>query len=85
LAEALGISVETLEATALRFAGFLSAGQDQDFARPLNSALLPLDGGPYYGIPRWPAVHFTVGGLHHTQARVIDIKGAVIPFTRPVR
>ncbi len=80
LGAALGISGEAIEATTKRFVGFLASGQDQDFARPLSSALLPLDGGPYYGIPRWPAVHFTAGGLRiDTHAQVIDINGAPIP------
>jgi urocanate reductase len=80
LGAALGIPGETFEATAQRFARFLAAGQDLDFARPLTSVLLPLDAGPYYGIPRWPAVHFTAGGLRiDNRARVIDIDGAPIP------
>lgn len=80
LGAALGIPREILAATAQRFAEFLAAGQDQDFARPLHSALLPLDSGPFYGIPRWPAVHFTAGGLRiDNRARVIDINGASIP------
>jgi urocanate reductase len=80
LGAALGVAGETIVATVQRFAEFLATGQDQDFARPLTSALLPLDAGPYYGIPRWPAVHFTAGGLRiDTRARVIDINGAPIP------
>jgi len=76
----LGIPGKTIETTAQRFVGFLAPGQDKDFARPLTSALLPLDAGPYYGIPRWPAVHFTAGGLRiDSRARVIDIDGAPIP------
>jgi len=80
LGAALGIPGTAIAATAQRFARFLAEGQDQDFGRPLTSALLPLDAGLYYGIPRWPAVHFTAGGLRiDNRARVIDINGAPIP------
>jgi len=81
LGAALGIPGSALETEVRRFVGFLAARHDEDFARPLGAALLlPLDTGPYYAIPRWPAVHFTGGGLRiDTRARVIDIHGAPIP------
>jgi fumarate reductase flavoprotein subunit len=80
LGAALGIAGAVLDATVRRFAGFLAAGTDEDFARPLSTALVPFDHGPYYAIPRWPAVHFTAGGLRiDAQARVIDLRGAPIP------
>jgi fumarate reductase flavoprotein subunit len=79
LGAVLGIPGKAIEASAQRFAAFLGEGRDQDFARLLTPALLRLDAGPYYGIPRWPAVHFTAGGLRiDTRARVIDINGAPI-------
>jgi urocanate reductase len=80
LGSALGIPDHALAATAERFSGFLSAGSDVDFARPLTSAMLPLANGPFYAILHWPAVHFTSGGLRiDPRARVIDIWGVPIP------
>lgn len=80
LGSALGIPDHALAATVERFTGFLSAGSDADFARPLTSAMLPLANGPFYAIRHWPAVHFTSGGLRiDPRARVIDIWGVPIP------
>lgn len=79
LGGALGLPA--LEETAQRFAGFLAAGIDRDFGRPLTPEMLPLARGPCYAIPHWPAVHFTSGGLRiDAAARVIDIWGRPIPL-----
>ena len=80
LGEALGIPGAALTATGERFRSFLAADNDSDFARPLTPTMLPLADGPYYGIPHWPAVHFTAGGLRiDARARVIDLWGKPIP------
>ena len=80
LGETLGICGEALAETARRFTGFLAAGSDGDFGRPLTAAMLPLADGRYYAIPHRPAVHFTAGGLRvNPQAQVIDIWGAPNP------
>ncbi|HUA55558.1 MAG TPA: flavocytochrome c [Candidatus Sulfotelmatobacter sp.] len=76
----LGMPDAALATTAARFAGFLAAGTDADFARPLTATMLPLADGPCYAVPHWPAVHFTSGGLRiNPRAQVIDIWGAPIP------
>ncbi|HJU16333.1 MAG TPA: flavocytochrome c [Stellaceae bacterium] len=80
LAAALDLPGAALAETARRFDGFLAAGSDSDFARPLRPGMLPLTEGAYYAIPHWPAVHFTAGGLRiDPQARVIDLWGRPIP------
>ncbi|MSP01733.1 MAG: FAD-binding protein [Acetobacteraceae bacterium] len=80
LGSVLGVPGDAIEATAGRFSVFLEERSDLDFARPLTSAMPPLSAGAYYAIPRWPAVHFTAGGIRiNPRAEVIDIHGTPIP------
>ena len=80
LGGSLGVPGPALSETAERFCGFLAAGNDSDFARQLTATMLPLAEGPFYGIPHWPAAHFTAGGLRvDARARVIDLWGEPIP------
>ncbi|MBV8888964.1 MAG: flavocytochrome c [Alphaproteobacteria bacterium] len=80
LAGAIAIPAAGLAATARRFSGFIAAGRDADFSRPLTPTMPPLTSGPCYAIPHWPAVHFTAGGLRiDARAQVIDLQGTPIP------
>jgi fumarate reductase flavoprotein subunit len=80
LAEKIGIPVDALVKTVTDHNRYLQEGKDPEFNKPISKAMLPLDKGPFYALPQWPAVHHTMGGLRiNTNAQVIDVFGAVVP------
>jgi flavocytochrome c len=72
LAASYGIPPDELEATVLRFNGYVEKGRDVEFEKPILTDAAPLVQPPYYAIRLWPKVHFTMGGVQ------IDVKGRVI-------
>ena len=45
-----------------------------------KNSLLTRGSGPYYAIPQWPSLHYTMGGLRiDAEARVLDTSGKPIP------
>ena len=80
LASKLGIPADALEKTVNDHNRYLQEGKDQEFNKPISKSMLPLDKGPFYALPQWPAVHHTMGGLRiNKNAQVIDVFGAAIP------
>lgn len=80
LAEKLGLPKSDTVATITAHNGFIKAGKDPDFGKPMTDKMVLLEKGPFYGIAQWPACHHTMGGLRiDTEARVIDIWGKPIP------
>ncbi len=80
LAGKIGVPPANLEETIKKHNQYLKDGKDPDFNKPITSAMLPLDKGPFYAIAQWPAVHHTMGGLRiNKMAQVIDIWGKTIP------
>ncbi|MDY0187717.1 MAG: flavocytochrome c [Syntrophus sp. (in: bacteria)] len=80
LAEKIGIPADALVKTVTDHNRYLQEGKDPEFNKPISKAMLPLDKGPFYALPQWPAVHHTMGGLRiNTNAQVIDVFGAVVP------
>ncbi len=73
----LGIPAGNLEATVVRYNGFVDAKSDPDFGR--ESFPRKLSTGPFYAVEVAPAVHHTMGGLEiNVNAEVIDANGDVI-------
>ncbi|WP_040806227.1 3-oxosteroid 1-dehydrogenase [Nocardia concava] len=93
LADKLGVSAKTLEATVERFNGFARKGRDEDFLRgdsaydryygdptvKPNPTLAPLERGPFYAVEMVPGDLGTKGGLVTDEhARVLNDQGEVI-------
>ncbi len=93
LAAAMGVPVDTLEATFARYNDYAARGEDPDFHRGEaaydkmygdprvgpNPCLRPLEKGPFYAMPIYPGDIGTNGGLlTDDQARVLDTKGKPI-------
>lgn len=93
LAKAMGVPVDTLEATFARYNDYAARGEDPDFHRGEaaydkmygdprvgpNPCLRPLENGPFYAMPIYPGDIGTNGGLlTDDQARVLDTKGKPI-------
>jgi fumarate reductase flavoprotein subunit len=51
-----------------------------EFNKPVTTAMIPIEEGPFYAFAQWPAIHHCMGGLRiDKDARVIDIWGRPIP------
>ena len=80
LAKAVDLPEKELENTVKSHNQFVADKKDSQFNKPVTSQMLPLDKGPFYVVPIWPAVHHTMGGLRiNTSAQVVDIWGDPIP------
>lgn len=80
LAEAIHVPAEALRTAVDRHNAFVAGEQADDFGKVRGTTLKALDKGPFYAVPQWPTVHFTMGGLRiDTSARVLDRQGQPIP------
>ena len=80
LAQFLQIPPETLGKTVSDHNGYLRDGRDAEWGKSGLQQMMPLEGGPFYALSQWPAVHHTLGGLRiNARAQVIDIWGNPIP------
>jgi fumarate reductase flavoprotein subunit len=80
LAQFLQIPPETLTKTVSDHNGYLRDGRDPEWGKNSLKQMIPLEGGPFYALTQWPAVHHTLGGLRiNARAQVIDIWGNPIP------
>jgi fumarate reductase flavoprotein subunit len=80
VAEQLKIDKAALEETIKKHNEYLKSGTDPEFNKPITPQMVSLEKGPYYGVPQWPAVHHTMGGLRiNPKAQVIDVFGEIIP------
>lgn len=77
LADAMGISPDTLNATFDRFNSFAKAGKDDDFGRTMFLEELE---GPYYALKQLPQRYKSRGGVKTDQTgRVLSVVGAALP------
>ncbi len=81
LAEKIGVPAKALEESVAKFNKACETGKDPDFGRnAFADNILLTAGGPYYAIPRSPAVHHTMGGVQiDTQTHVLKADGSIIP------
>lgn len=78
LAEQLGISADTLQATIKRYNEFVDADKDNDFGR--QNLARKLEKAPFHAVEVTPGVHHTMGGLViNTKAEVLNKDGEPIP------
>jgi urocanate reductase len=78
MARKAGINCDTLVTTIAEYNNYVDAGEDPEFNRPVLEA--KIEKAPFYAIPSWTAVHYTMGGLLiNTKSQVIDIWGNIIP------
>ena len=69
-----------LAGTIQRRNSFIKQGNDPEFGTPVKKSMLPLAEGPFYAIPQWPSIHYTMGGLRiDGDARVLDASGKPVP------
>lgn len=79
LAEQMGCDAETLRESIERFNGFVDAGKDEDFNRPMATAA-KVEGDTYYAIRYQSAILATCSGLVvDYSCRVLDYDNEVIP------
>lgn len=77
LAKEIGVPAENLVQTIAEYNKAVDTKNDP-FGRTLLN--VKMEKGPFYAIPRVPALHHTMGGLRiDTLARVLDTKGEPIP------
>jgi len=77
LAKEIGVAAENLVQTIAEYNEAVDTKNDP-FGRTLLN--VKMEKGPFYAIPRVPALHHTMGGLRiDTLARVLDTKGEPIP------
>jgi urocanate reductase len=77
LAEEIGVPAENLVQTIAEYNEAIDTKNDP-FGRTLLN--VKMEKGPFYAIPRVPALHHTMGGLRiDTLARVLDTNGEPIP------
>lgn len=80
LAQFLQMGPEVLTRTVSEHNRFIREGRDLEFGKGNLAQMMPMEAGPFYALPQWPAVHHTLGGLRiNTRAQVIDIWGNPIP------
>ncbi len=78
LGEALGIDGAALAESLSVYAGYQSAGKDEEFGR--ESMELPLNQPKYYAALCAPAIHHTMGGVKiNTNTEVMKEDGSTIP------
>ncbi|MDO4936382.1 MAG: FAD-dependent oxidoreductase [Sutterellaceae bacterium] len=76
-----GIDAKNLAKTVARYNGFVRAGKDGDFDRPVQYMKAEIaTEGPYYIVEQKPRFATTMGGLKtNDQLNVINAKGQTIP------
>lgn len=76
-----GIDAKNLAKTVARYNGFVRAGKDADFDRPVQYMKAEIASeGPYYIVEQKPRFATTMGGLKtNDQLNVINAKGQTIP------
>ncbi len=80
LAQFLQMTPEALKRTVSAHNRFIREGRDLEFGKENPAQMMPLEAGPFYALPQWPAVHHTLGGLRiNARAQVMDIWGNSIP------
>ena len=81
LAEAYGMSPDTLEETVGDWNAAVAAGEDPLFGRPLLRDQVVMDTAPWYAMRLTPKIHHTMGGVAiNSEARALDVStGEVIP------
>jgi len=78
LAKKAGINASALVGTIDEYNSYVDSGKDPVFGRPVLKA--KIDKSPFYAIPSWTAVHYTMGGLViNTKTQVKDILDNIIP------
>ena len=79
LAEQMGCDPDTLKASIERWNGFVDAGKDEDFNRPMNGTT-KIEGDKFYATRYQSAILATVSGLVvDYYCRVLDYDNEVIP------
>ena len=72
-AAALGLDAAAVDATAERYDGFVAAGLDEDFGRPVDD-MVPMS-GPFYAVAVTVITNVTTGGLKtDAEARALRLK-----------
>ncbi len=80
LAQFLQMAPEVLTRTIAAHNRFIREGRDLEFGKDNPAQMMPMEAGPFYALPQWPAVHHTLGGLRiNARAQVVDIWGNAIP------
>lgn len=81
MAEAYGMSADTVQETIARWNAIVEAGEDTEYGRPLQRDQAPMDSAPWYAMRLSPKIHHTMGGVAiNTEAQAIDVMtGDIIP------
>ncbi|GLS82882.1 flavocytochrome c [Paraferrimonas haliotis] len=73
LAKLYGMPADKLEKQVARFNEFVKKGHDDEFNRPLETAI-EMKEGPWYAVRMWPKVHYCMGGVRvNTNSQVLRL------------
>ncbi|HCD12239.1 FAD-binding protein, partial [Shewanella sp.] len=73
LAKAYGMPADKLKAQVARWNEAVKSGDDKEFGRPMQEAIV-LDKGPWYAVRMWPKVHYCMGGVKvNTNSEVLHL------------
>ena len=80
LAKLAGMNPGTLQKTVDRYNGFVAAGKDEDFGRPVEFMKKKIEQGPYWLVEQKSRFATSLGGVKITpNLEVTDTNGKVIP------
>lgn len=73
LAKLYGMPADKLKAQVARWNDAVKSGEDKEFGRPMQEAIV-LEQGPWYAVRMWPKVHYCMGGVKvNTRSEVLHL------------
>ena len=80
LADAYGIPCSPLGITRKKYNKAIAEDIPDEFGKPLDQGVQPLEKPPFYAMRLWPKLHYTPGGIGiDSKAQVINLKGQPMP------
>lgn len=78
LAMRMGVNEEAFLAEVARYNGFVDAGTDEDFGKPMNCP--KIETAPFYALPMYPRPYVTYGGIQtDVDSHVLNARDEIIP------
>ena len=69
------IDLKGLKETINDYNGYVKAGEDKEFGRPIRKGAVPMVNAPFYAIRMWPKIHHCMGGVEiNGKTQVMDVR-----------